>query len=242
MLSVMAILTATLTPAVYSYVEQARRSRAIEDTSVIADAIQSFITDTAEKKFLQLGHGASDENPPDRSETQRVDLLVSDGDIPTLGAAVAAEFYWTSIVSGTTVDTLSNHLVENAPGDSTANRYRNPTDISLFASGGNNIDFANTVSGGFNAPHAWRGPYLRGPVSADPWGNRYAANVAFLDPVPSSIAISDITAGPGPAEYPRLDVFVLSAGSDEEIDTLSAQDGAVVGDDDIFAMVGGNGR
>jgi hypothetical protein len=39
-----------------------------------------------------------------------------------------------------------------------------------------------------------------------------------------------------------MDVFVLSAGPDEEIDTKSAQDGVVPGDDDFIYVVSSNAK
>lgn len=244
-LAVASVLASILAPSVGSYVDQARQARAREDVQVIGTAINSFIDDTGEHMFLRNGsNGATDRIPPTRADAQRVELLISDGDVPTLGNAVLAETYWTqTIASGAWVDTLSNHLVENNPGETAAAHYRNPTDITVAGVG--NIDFARGESSGFNAPHAWRGAYLRGPVDSDPWGNRYAVNVAFLDPrldaAPAAVN-GVISAGFGTATYPRLDVFAISAGPDEEIDTRSAQDGAVPGDDDFIYVVSSNAK
>ena len=52
----------------------------------------------------------------------------------------------------------------------------------------------------------------------DPWGNRYAANVYFL------------------SQTDGIDVVVLSAGPDQEIDSSFAMDGFVPGDDDIAVL------
>lgn len=241
-LSVFALLASVMAPAATGYIEMSRQARAREDVKTIAEAIQQFGTDNGESYFLQVGKGFFAEEPPSHDDANRVDLLVSDGDIPALGAGVSAETYWTQAVNGTTVDTLSNHLVQNTPADDAfgTNAYRNPADIAV-GGGGFNIDFARTESGGFNAPYAWRGAYLRGPVSPDPWGNRYAVNVGFMKPS-TTTAIANITAGPGTTDYPRLDVFVLSAAADEEIDTMSAQDGAVPGDDDVIYIVSSHAK
>jgi type II secretory pathway pseudopilin PulG len=239
---VVATLAGLLMPAVTGYVEQARQVRAREDVQVIGSAIQDFTADNAEHQFLISGsNGALDREPPTRPDANRVNLLVSDGDIPALAAALAGETFWVAAVNGGTIDTLSNHLIENAPGESGGGRYRNPADVTIAAPGGSNIDFARSSSSGFNAPYAWRGGYLRGPVDPDPWGNRYAVNVAFLDPS-ATAALGGITAGFGVGDYPRLDVFVVSAGPDEEIDTRSAQDGAVAGDDDLISMVSSHAK
>jgi len=161
---------------------------------------------------------------------------------PSLGAGVAGEDFWTQEVGGS-VDTLANHLVQNRPGDDAFGdlAYRTPSDI-MIGGGGFNIDFARPESGGYNAPFAWRGAYLRGPVQADPWGNRYAVNSAFLAPSPTVAVSGTISGSYGPTDYPRLDVFVLSAGADEEIDTMSAQDGAVPGDDDVIYVVSSHAK
>ena len=237
-----ALLAAIMAPSAGVYIDRARQAKAREDVKIISDAINAFIDDTAERQFLINGsNGASNEIPPTRLDSNRVNLLVSDGDIPTLAAAVAGETLWTQAVNGTTIDTLSNHLAENTPGEVGNARYRNATDITIAFPGGNNTDFARSESSGLNAPYSWRGAYLRSPVDPDPWGNRYAVNVAFLDPSPTAV-VGGISGGFGTGDYPRLDVFVLSAGPDEEIDTKIAQDGAVPGDDDFIYLVSSHAR
>jgi type II secretory pathway pseudopilin PulG len=245
-LSVIALLAAIMAPSVSGYVDTARQARAREDVHTIAEAIQQFITDNGESFFLLYGHGTNPENPPDRSDTFRLELLVSDGDIPTLGSGVSTETYWTQAVDPVNnywIDTLANQLAQNTPLDDSSLRYRNPSDITIASPGGHNIDFARSSSSGFNAPYAWRGAYMSAPVRPDPWGNRYAVNVLFMQPATSSgPTAGTITAGFATTDYPRLDVFVLSPGPDEEIDTMSAQDGAVPGDDDFIYIVSPNAK
>lgn len=65
----------------------------------------------------------------------------------------------------------------------------------------------------------WRGAYLTAPNDPDPWGNRYCVNVQWLKDAPQS-----------------NDVFVYSAGPDEEIDSAFAVNGATPGDDDIITV------
>ena len=241
-LSVFAVLSAAMAPAVQGYIERSRQTRVREDVQAIGQAIQDWIADNGESHFLINGsNGALDRNPPSRADGNRVNLLVGDGDVPTLAAAVSAETFWTQGVNSTTVDTFSNHLIENAPAEAGTSRYRNPSDILVTTPGGNQIDFARSTSSGFNAPYAWRGSYLQGPVDPDPWGNRYAANVAFLDPA-ATAALTGITSGFVFGDYPRLDVFVASAGPDEEVDTPSAQDGAVPFDDDTIFVVSAHAK
>ena len=72
-----------------------------------------------------------------------------------------------------------------------------------------------------SATTGWRGAYMHGPIDADPWGNRYAVNVLYFR-----------------TTAPVLnDVFVLSTGPDEEIDTAFTVNGARPGDDDLIRVV-----
>jgi type II secretory pathway pseudopilin PulG len=243
-LATISVLAAVMAPSVNIYVDQARQARVREDVKTIADGINQFITDNGEHQFLIVGNdGACDPNiapcpPPFHDDGNRVNLLVSDGDVPTL--AVAGNTLWTQFVNFADIGTLADHLVDNAPDGFTANRYRNPTDIIVATPGANQVDFGRTDSSGFNAPYAWRGAYLQGPINGDPWGNRYAVNTVFLDPAPEG-TIGGVPVI-GVADYPRMDVFVLSAGPDEEIDTAVAQDGAAPGDDDVIFLVSTNAK
>ena len=239
-LAVVSTLAAILAPGINGYIEQARVARAREDVQTIADAIQDFITDNAEHQFLINGSNGTASQPPTRGDTNRVNMLVSDGDIPPYTAALT-ETFWRMPVGGE-VDTFSNHLIENKPFETATSKYRDGADIAV-SGGGNNIDFARPASAGLNAPYHWRGPYLRGPVGPDPWGNRYAANVIFLDPSPTQAPTGTLTGSFNiDSDYPRQDVIVLSAGADEEIDTKAAVDGQVPGDDDIIAMVSSHAK
>ena len=83
----------------------------------------------------------------------------------------------------------------------------------------------NTPAGGaYSTVAAWKGAYLSAPVEPDPWGNRYAVNTQFLKAT-------------NPATLTSNDVFVLSAGPDEQIDTVFTKNGITPGDDDIINVV-----
>ena len=112
---------------------------------------------------------------------------------------------WRRSVDGHIVDTMANHLVQNTPGEDPSARYRTPLDLFTGAPA---THVAFDSQQGSNTRFAWRGPYVSAPVRSDPWGNRYAINVRFLDAVSASDG-SDF------AGYVQ-DVFVLSAGPDEE--------------------------
>lgn len=64
----------------------------------------------------------------------------------------------------------------------------------------------------------WKGAYLTAPLDPDPWGNRYMVNVQYLGASTN-------------------DVVVLSAGPDEEIDTVYTANPVTAGDDDLIVLV-----
>jgi len=82
---------------------------------------------------------------------------------------------------------LSDQLVTNAPGYA----LRTPTE-----------------------QFGWNGPYFSSQLLADPWGNRYAVNVALVDLSPGAATAS------GQA---KMAVWVLSAGQNGIIETPFAQ-------------------
>jgi prepilin-type N-terminal cleavage/methylation domain-containing protein len=82
---------------------------------------------------------------------------------------------------------LADQLVTNAPG------YTLRSATSLFG---------------------WNGPYFSSQLMADPWGNRYAVNVALVDLSPGAAT---------PSGQPKLAVWVLSAGPNGIIETPFAQ-------------------
>ena len=82
---------------------------------------------------------------------------------------------------------LADQLVINAPG------YALRTPTSQFG---------------------WNGPYFSSQLLADPWGNRYAVNVALIDLSPGAATAS------GQA---KMAVWVLSAGSNGIMETPFAQ-------------------
>jgi hypothetical protein len=172
---------------------------------------------------------------PDQSAANRVEMLVSDGDVPELGTN--GSISWTRGVDFGKVDFFEYHLVTNRPGNNPDNCYRTPLNLDKGA-GAYDDDpmFARRSSGGFNSEFAWRGPYLTAPIDPDPWGNRYAANVIFLDPRADSR-----NNRPDRNGFTQ-DCVVISAGPDEEIDTAYARDGLTPGDDDIIYTVSGNSR
>ncbi len=233
-LMVVSVLSLVMLPGLGSYLRDARLARARGDLRAIHEAVVRFLEDTGEGVFRRIGNGnrgtsAGGPGAPSSPEPDyTLDMLISDGDMPD-GGDVGDGWKWREPWSGHPVDTLANHLVQNTPGNDPSARYRTPADI--YADGSEQpVAFASQAGARF----AWRGAYVNAPVRSDPWGNRYAVNVRFLDPG------ADSATGDG-AGY-LYDVFVLSAGPDEEIDTPFSIDGVVPGDDDLVRVISGGSR
>jgi type II secretory pathway pseudopilin PulG len=82
---------------------------------------------------------------------------------------------------------LADQLVTNAPGYA----LRSPTSQS-----------------------GWNGPYFSSQLMADPWGNRYAVNVALVDLSPGAATASGQV---------KMAVWVLSPGPNGSVDTPFSQ-------------------
>ena len=124
-----------------------------------------------------------------------VDMLVGPGEVPALPEEEAGQAERWTTGS---IDALRNHIVNNAPG------------YGLKGAGGG---------------LGWNGPYVAADPPTDPWGNRYMANVVFLEEGEGAVSADG---------QPKRAVFVLSAGADGVIQTpfeqlVTAAD--VLGDD-----------
>lgn len=235
-LMVLSVLSLVLLPSIGGYLRDARLARARGDLQAIQQAVVRFLEDTGEGVFRCIGNGNRDtsdggtDDPSSPDPVYVLDMLISDGDTPD-GGDIGDGWRWREPWSGHPVDTLANHLVQNTPGHDPSARYRTPADIPTF---GSERQVAFATQSGLGARFAWRGPYLSAPVRSDPWGNRYAVNVVFLDPGSDSATADQ-------AGY-LSDVFVLSAGPDEEVDTPFSIDGVVPGDDDLIRVISGGSR
>lgn len=193
-LMISALLVAAAAPVTSRTLDRGRLTRAISDTQAIRSAIDNLVTEfTAFSPFRFTSTGLIGGD--------KIEILVSDGDIPAINGTLAGtDLNWDDpvICCGTEPDVafLEAHL-------------------SLNSNLGGAGSYATGTTG-------WRGAYINAPVDPDPWGNRYAVNVAFLEPA-------------GTAD----DVFVMSAGPDEEIDTEYdfTTGGARPGDDDIINVI-----
>ena len=242
---VLSILCAILAPVIGRCVRHAKVVRCREDIQSIASAIWQYVEDTGNSYFLRDGSpdpamGASrvGGSAPSQAHTNRTNLLVSDGDIPEC-RGIPYDI-WCLPVDYASVDFMEYHLVTNTPGDAANNAYRTPLDLGKGAAADpGDPMFSRDSSGGFNSRFSWRGPYLTAPIGPDPWGNRYAVNVIYLDPLSDSSNADVATNGVGGWV---ADCVVVSAGPDEEIDTDYHEDGLTPGDDDLLYTLSANSR
>jgi type II secretory pathway pseudopilin PulG len=225
-LSVFAILTAMLAPAIGGYVSDAQHAAAKKDIEVIGTAVTRMLSDVGEAWVLRDGNGGAATTPPSHAAGNRVDLLVGGGTVPTVAVARAtAGADWDDVVDNAAVQRLEYYLVQNTPSNLVANAYRTASSMSVAT------EFDPDSGALYNAEHAWRGAYLPGPIEPDPWGTRYAVNVEFL-----ARAL-----GAGPSGNVN-DVFVLSAGPDRVVDTRFDVDGATPGNSDLLFVLSGGTR
>jgi type II secretory pathway pseudopilin PulG len=221
-LLVLVILGAIFLPAAERFVDLARIARVREDIGAIAAVIELWKFDTCSRWF----HVDGDSNA--FTDGNRVDMLIGDGDTPPTSFIPASndDFWSESYGLGNFVDTISNHLALGDPffpTDNTAatSPYPVPNNSSVYACG-------------------FRGAYISTPISADPWGNRYMVNVAWLGAKGTrdfGVATQVL--------FNQFDVFVLSAGPDETVDTefqpgsTTTPVGVVAQGDDQIAVING---
>ena len=185
-LAVIVTLALVLTPSIINFINDSRVARARADVGTLQAAITQFYRDTG---FFPQWSLANNGGPG--LAVNRVDLLVSAGNTPT----VAAPNTWTT---GTN-DRFEDQLVTNAPA------YTTRTATSTFG---------------------WNGPYISNVINADPWNNRYAANITLID---NTQGIQDA------AGNVKSAVWILSAGPNGALDTPYTQAITVAapGGDDI---------
>jgi type II secretory pathway pseudopilin PulG len=225
-LMVFSLLTAVLAPSIRGYVNDAQQATAKKDVETIGSALSRMLADVGEAWILRDGNGVAATNPPSHAAGNRVDLMVSAGNIPAVGVVRSgAGTDWNAAVDNAATQRLEYYLVQNTPSNAAANAYRTATNMSVLA------EFDPDSGAQFNAEHGWRGAYVPGSIGPDPWGNRYGVNVEFL-----ARAL-----GAGPSGNVN-DVFVVSAGSDSTIDTRFDLDGAVSGGNDVVFVFSGGSR
>lgn len=223
LLAVLVVLSIVLVN-VGDFSRLARFARVRDDVTRLCSALARLVLDTGD---LVSHEGGDDPNAA--ADALPVGLMIGDGHAPALnsespGASGAPWLLaegdpfeqradYTGALHRFTVDTLANHLLHNTPAGPSSRGYRTATD-------------------GADGLFAWRGPYVADRIEADPWGNRYMANVFSLYVPPS----------PDGGQF-RSAVVCYSAGADEEVDTAFNQPrGWANGDDDVTAFVALGGR
>jgi type II secretory pathway pseudopilin PulG len=233
-LMVLAMLTAVIAPVAGTYREDARQTVAKAETEVIGSAILQLLRDTGSRCLRLLGTTKC-------TSTNRVDLLVSSGNdpvaidltsapdivLPDAEAAFNGTVNWLPDGSAPAQqDLLDDQLIEND----------NPTPYAAASF---------TAGGGPRMKLGWRGAYLTGPITGDPWNRRYQVNTLFLAVATNA---EDLSPGPGfdqsqeglrEAGWHR-DVLVLSAGANGSVETSFGSTAVSAGGDDvIYVMQGG---
>jgi type II secretory pathway pseudopilin PulG len=227
-LMVLFLLTAVLSPSVADYVNDARQTKGKEDVEAIGLAIQRYVRDTG-YPFLVLDPQAS--STTIYQAANRVDLLISDGTAPTKTASTGISSSATGfIINGSfewdSTDAASDNIANMAPYF-----VSNQVDTNGLKHQHTGVDFSTSIPGGPRVGLGWRGPYLSAPIGPDPWGHRYAATTAFLNPSTDSTT-----------KGTNFNVIVLTAGSDGNVDTQMAEGSTgttVAGDDLVYVLSGG---
>nr|MEE4268332.1 prepilin-type N-terminal cleavage/methylation domain-containing protein [Candidatus Krumholzibacteria bacterium] len=153
--AIVAVFAAAISPMVFRHLEDAKVSKAQNETETIASAILSYYKDVGKWPVTSA-------NGPSGNGISRV---VSSTKVAT-GAGTGAASGATNWGAYGTAKDLGDYLYYNNPDD----------DSSATGSGAdqNGQDWPTT------GPNAWRGPYLDSYEILDPWGNAYVVNSRYF--------------------------------------------------------------
>ena len=153
--AIVAVFAAAISPMVFRHLEDAKVSKAQNETETIASAILSYYKDVGKWPVTSA-------NGPSGNGISRV---VSSTKVAT-GAGTDAASGATNWGAYGTAKDLGDYLYYNNPDD----------DSSATGSGAdqNGQDWPTT------GPNAWRGPYLDSYEILDPWGNAYVVNSRYF--------------------------------------------------------------
>ena len=229
-LMILFLLTATMSPAIGDYVEDARQTKAKEDVELIGISIVRLQRDIgACLKIL-----ATDPC----TEANRVDILRSSGPDIVAGdlGSSAIDFAnddidpnsinWDDDQAVNVGDTMVNQFVSNNPN------YNTPAETTPTG---------YTLSGP-QSGLGWRGVYITPPIGTDPWGKVYLANTVFL--VVATDSTDGTLEGDRRGGWSR-DTFVISAGPNGLYDVPfggNANFGMTTSGEDVIYVIRGDTR
>lgn len=153
--AIVAVFAAAISPMVFRHLEDAKVSKATNETETIATALLSYYKDVGKWPVTNA-------NGPSGNGTDRV---VSSTVVPNAAGAGAA----TGAVgwgSTGTAKQLGDFLFYNNPD--------NDSSATGASADENGADWPTSGTG------SWRGPYLDSYYIEDPWGNAYVVNSQFF--------------------------------------------------------------
>lgn len=233
-LMVLSILTAVVAPSIADYTNDARQVKVKEDTEAIGTAILRLLRDIGGRCLLTDSSAGC-------TKANRVDLLTSGGTDPlsvsTADAAPDADAVsagsatpnWlpdANAPAGANLDTMDDQLIENDNGT--------PYSGASF-----------TAGGGPQFGIGWRGAYVNGPITGDPWGRKYQANTLYTgvasDATDAAMTPDHTTEGLKYGGW-NVDVMVMSAGANGIVETAFGSSGSSSGGDDSIYVLRGSTR
>lgn len=152
--AIVAIFAAAISPMVFKHLEDAKLTRAQNESESLATAVLSYYKDTGTWPYTNADGPAGN----------GIARVLSSPNVAT-GAGTGAGQGAANWGTFGTAKLLGDYLYYNNPDD----------DTSLTGANANqaNADWATTGRG------AWRGPYLSSYQFNDPWGKAYVMNVRF---------------------------------------------------------------
>ena len=153
--AIVAIFAAAMSPMVFRHLEDAKVSKATNESETIATALLSYYKDVGKWPVTRA-------NGPSGNATDRV---ISSTVVPNSAGAGAATGAAGWGATGTAKQ-LGDYLYYNNPDD----------DTSATGAGADQAGQDWPTSG----PGSWKGPYVDSYYIEDPWGNAYVVNSQFF--------------------------------------------------------------
>jgi len=160
-LAVLGALAAILTPVVFRFIDDARRTQARDDAIQIALAINRVFKDAGRWPFCKNCQGPNALQAGDAAILTSNDACTGAAALGTCDTKAPSDGTTGSlwVFATSTADSLTNHLIKNTP-----------------------------FSGAAGTPYLitgtprWKGPYLERSPGLDPWGRSYLVNIKNADP------------------------------------------------------------